>query len=78
MYNVLKEGACENMARSYKKEAEWARKVYKQFFFKCRTDNGELERLQAVLDGRPFADWVREKLIEDEERLKADTGCPGE
>ena len=58
------------MARSYKKEAEWARKVYKQFFFKCRTDNGELERLQAVLDGRPFADWVREKLAEDEVKNK--------
>ena len=62
------------MARSYKKEAELARKVYKQFFFKCRTDNGELERLQAVLDGRPFADWVREKLAEDEAKKKEGQG----
>ncbi len=54
------------MARNLKKEAEWAKRVYKQFFFKCRTDNGEFERLQAVLDGRPFASWVREKMAEDE------------
>lgn len=67
--------------RNLKKEAEWAKRVYKQFFFKCRTDNGELERLQAILNGRPFADWVREKMAEDEaqkvEDVK-DTACPGE
>ncbi len=67
------------MARSFKKEAEWAKRVYKQFFFKCRTDNGELERLQAILNGRPFADWVREKMAEDEDRSSdavKGTVCP--
>lgn len=64
--------------RNLKKEAEWAKRVYKQFFFKCRIDNRELERLQAILNGRPFADWIREKMAEDEARQKADTVCPGE
>ena len=67
--------------RNLKKEAEWAKRVYKQFFFKCRTDNGELERLQAILKGRPFADWIREKMAEEEAQNSdavKDTPCPGE
>ena len=55
-------------SRNFKKESEWAKRVYKQFFIKCRTDNGELDRMLAVLDGRPFPEWVREKLAEDEAR----------
>ena len=61
--------------RNFKKESEWAKKVYKQFLFKCRTDNGELERLQAVLDGRLFPTWVREKMAEDE--AKKEKGLEG-
>ena len=53
------------MARDLKKEAQWAKKVYKQFFFRCRIDTGELEKMTAVLQGRSFADWVRKHLEEN-------------
>ncbi len=53
------------MARDFKKEAAWEKKVYKQYIFKCRTDNGDVERMESVLKGRTFADWVREKLKEE-------------
>ncbi len=53
------------MARDFKKEAAWEKKVYKQYIFKCRTDNGDVKRMESVLKGRTFADWVREKLKEE-------------
>ncbi len=56
------------MSRDFKKEAEWAKKVYKMFFFRCRIDNGELDRMTSVLDGKPFSDWVRKHLAEDYEK----------
>lgn len=58
------------MARDLKKEAQWAKKVYKQFFFRCRIDTGELEKMTAVLQGRSFADWVRKHLEEDWQKIK--------
>lgn len=55
------------MKRNYAKEAAWNKRVYKIFTFKGRKDNGEAERLDKILNGRSFPEWVREK-IEEEER----------
>ena len=54
------------MTRNYINEAAWNRKVYKIFTFKARKDTGEEERLNKVLRGRSFPEWVRQKMIEDE------------
>ena len=53
------------MPRNFKKEAEWDRSVYKRLVFKARIDNGEYDNLKSVLDGRSFADWVRQHLKDD-------------
>ena len=58
------------MARNFVNEAKWVKNTYKIYTFKARIDNGEADRLKAVLKGKTFAEWVREKFeaekIEDE------------
>lgn len=56
------------MERNYAKEAAWNKKVYKIFTFKGRKDNGEAERLDKILNGRSFPEWVREKIQEEENK----------
>lgn len=53
------------MARNFKKETEWERSAYKRCIFKARIDNGEFDNLNSVLDGRSFAEWVRQHLQAD-------------
>lgn len=57
--------------RNFKKETEWEKTAYKRYVFKCRIGE-ENNKLLAVLDGRPYADWVRSHLNEDYEKLKAE------
>ena len=56
------------MKRNYVKEAAWNKKVYKIFSFKSRKDNGETDRIEKILNGRSFSEWVREKMAEEESR----------
>lgn len=54
------------MARDYKKEREWERKTYQIFTFKANKANGEADRLKELIGERTFAEWVREKIANDE------------
>lgn len=56
------------MARNFVKEAKWVKNTYKIFSFKARIDNGEAERLQTALNGKTFAEWVREKLESEKDK----------
>lgn len=48
--------------RNTKKEYEWAKKVYKSYNFRARTDNGEVEKLEKAMNGKTFGEWVREQI----------------
>lgn len=52
--------------RDYSKESAWEKKVYKFFLYKCRRDNGDVDRLEKSMNGRSFGQWVRDKLAEEE------------
>lgn len=51
--------------RNYKKESEWAKNVYKKYQFRARCDNGDVEKVEKILNGRSFSDWVKEKIEEE-------------
>lgn len=53
------------MPRNYQKESAWERTAYQIFSFKARKDNGEADKLKAVMGAGSFADWVRKHLEED-------------
>lgn len=51
--------------RNLKKEAEWAKNVYKKYEFRARRDNGDVEKVEKILNGRSFSAWVRGKIEEE-------------
>lgn len=51
--------------RNYKKESEWQKKVYKDYRFRIRKDNGEADNFEKIMNGLSFPEWVRKKIKEE-------------
>ena len=51
--------------RDLKKEAAWEKKTYKQYVFKAKLKDNEPEKLKIAMNGKNFAEWIREKMEED-------------
>ncbi len=52
--------------RNYKKELAREKETYKNFLFRAKIKNGEADMLEKEMNGRSFAEWVREKLYKKE------------
>jgi len=52
--------------RDYKKELAREKETYKNYVFRAKKKDGEVERLEKEMNGRTFAEWVREKLHKKE------------
>lgn len=53
--------------RNYKKESEWQKKVYQEYRFRARKDNGEADNLKKILANSTFSEWVRKKIEEEKQ-----------
>lgn len=51
--------------RNYKKELAREKETYKNFLFRAKIKDGEARKLEKQMNGRSFAEWVREKLNEE-------------
>ena len=50
------------MVRDYKKEAAWAKSKYKEL--RVKVDPKTAEDLIKKLDGKPYSDFIKEKITE--------------